>query len=93
MMFVSTSFKNFTQPAVSVSKCCDNNPWPKVSPQLSNEKDPGWLGYMRDYSTQLLYIGIIRNHEIRIPINQPVWKVRPGFFRGSIPVVLTASDA
>ena len=28
---------------------------------VSNEKNPGWLGYIGDYSTQL-----------RIPINQPV---------------------
>ncbi len=43
---------------------------------------PGWLGYIGD---ELLpsYIGIIINHDIRIPINQPVeWNVRLGFFRG-----------
>ena len=52
--------------------------------QLSNEKYPGWLGYIKDYTTQL-YDGNSINHEIRIPINQPVfqWKVGPGFFRHS----------
>ena len=38
---------------------------------MSHEKIPGWLGYIGD---EILpsYIGIIINHEIRIPINQPV---------------------
>ena len=40
--------------------------------QLSNEKRaPGWLGYIGDKKLPR-YIGIIINHEIRIPINQPV---------------------
>ena len=51
---------------------------------LSNERNPGWLGYIGD---EILpsYIGIIISHEIRIPINQPgfQWKVIKGFFRGS----------
>ena len=44
--------------------------------QLSNEKNPtGCLGYIGDYTTQLYRDNFI-NHEIRIPINQPVkWKV------------------
>ncbi len=38
--------------------------------QLSNEKDPGYLLYIGD---EILpnYMGIIIDHEIRIPINQP----------------------
>ena len=47
---------------------------------LSHEKNPGWLGYIGDYMGIILpsYIGIISypiiiNHEIRIPINQPVF--------------------
>ena len=38
---------------------------------MSNEKHPGWLGYVGD---DILpnYMGIIKNHEIRIPsLNQP----------------------
>ena len=38
---------------------------------MSNKKGtPGCLGYLRD---EILpsYIGVIINHEIRIPINQP----------------------
>ena len=54
------------------------------NPYMSNEKNLGWLGYIRDYTTQL-YRDYIINHEIRIPINHPVlyMKVGPGFFRGS----------
>ena len=42
----------------------------------------GWLGYIGD---EILpsYIGIMRHHEIRIPINQPGFKQEskgPGFF-------------
>ncbi len=46
---------------------------------VSNEKNTGRFGYIGD---EILpsYIGIIVNHEIRIPIKQPIlWKVR-GFF-------------
>ena len=34
-------------------------------------KKHGWLGYIRDYATQL-YGDYFINHEIRIPIKQPV---------------------
>ena len=36
-----------------------------------NEKNPGCLGYIGD---EILpsYIGILINHELRVPINQPV---------------------
>ena len=37
---------------------------------MSNEKHPGCLGYIGD-KILLSYIGIIINHEMRIPINQP----------------------
>ena len=49
--------------------------------QLSNEKKhPGWLGYIGDRTIQLCR-DYFRNHEIRIPINQPVqWKVGVFFF-------------
>ena len=42
--------------------------WP-----MSNEKNPGWLGYIRDEKLPS-YIGTIINHykDPRIPINQPV---------------------
>ena len=47
---------------------------------LSNEKNPCRLGYIRDYTTQLLsYMGITINHEIRIPIQQPGFKVKKVF--------------
>ena len=38
--------------------------------EVSNEKNPGWLGYIGDYATQLY-----RDNKpfIRIPINQPVF--------------------
>ncbi len=36
---------------------------------LSNEKNPGWLGYKRDYTTQLYREETI----IRIPIYHPVY--------------------
>ena len=41
---------------------------------------PGCLVYIGGYTTQL-YRDYFINHEIRIPINQPVfqWKVGPGF--------------
>jgi len=41
---------------------------------MSNEKNPGCLGYIGDE--------ILPSHEICIPIIQPgfQWKVRPGFF-------------
>ena len=42
--------------------------------QLSNEKKPGWLGYIGDFYTPQLYRDYFINHEIRIPINHP------GFF-------------
>ena len=41
--------------------------------QVSHEKYLGWLGYIGDEQLTS-YIGIIINHEIRIPINQPVGK-------------------
>ena len=41
---------------------------------VSNEKRaPDWLGYIGDYTILPNYTGIIINHEIRIPINQPGW--------------------
>ena len=37
---------------------------------LSNEKRaPGWLGYIGDQRLPS-YIGIIKSHDIRIPVNQ-----------------------
>ncbi len=51
---------------------CPTMVTPKVifAHQVSNEKNPGWLGYIGDYTTQLYrdYFWTI----IRIPINQPV---------------------
>ena len=39
--------------------------------QMSSEKKkPGWLDYIGD-EIPPRYIGIIINHEIRIPVNQP----------------------
>ena len=29
----------------------------------SSEKNPGWLGYIRDYTILPIYIGIILNHD------------------------------
>ena len=54
---------------------------------MSNEKRaPGWLGFIGDEILSS-YIGIIINHEIRIPRNQPGWLMEsrePGFLdRGS----------
>ena len=40
--------------------------------KMSNEKSPGCWGYVRDYTTHL-YRDYFINHEIRIPINQPVF--------------------
>ena len=40
--------------------------------QVSHEKNPGWLGYIGDYTTQS-YRDYFINHETRIPINQPVF--------------------
>ena len=37
---------------------------------LSDEKNPGWLGYVGDYTTQ--FYREYDKHFIRIPINQPV---------------------
>ena len=46
---------------------------------LSNEKNPGCLGYIGGFTIQL-YRDYNKPLYIRIPINQPVqWKVR-GFF-------------
>ena len=42
------------------------------SSYMSHEKrTPGWLGYIGDQKLHS-YIGIVINHDIRIPINQPV---------------------
>ena len=37
---------------------------------VSSVQNPGWLGYIRDYTTQL-YRDYFISHDIRIPINQP----------------------
>ena len=48
--------------------------------QLSNEKNPGCLRYIEDFTAQLLYRDFNKPLHIVIPIKQPVyWKVR-GFF-------------
>ena len=55
-----------------------------LAKKLSHEKNHGWLAYIGD---EILpsYIGIIINHEIRIPItNQDSMESKAGFFRGSI---------
>ena len=53
----------------------------KKASNMRNEKNPGWLGYIGDYTTQLY-----RDYNkpfIKTPINQPVqWKVI-SFFCGS----------
>ena len=46
------------------------------------KKRPGWLGFIGDYSAQL-YGDYVINHEIRIPIKQPVFRRKlrdPVFF-------------
>ena len=45
--------------------------------QVSNEKNPGCLVYIGDKKLPS-YIGILINHEIRIPINQPVFHGKSG---------------
>ena len=39
---------------------------------MSNEQNPGWLGYVGDEILRN-YGDYNKNHEIRIPINQPVF--------------------
>ena len=41
------------------------------SKQQSSHQNPGYLLHIRDDAIHLLYVGIVRSHEIRIPINQP----------------------
>ena len=53
---------------------------------MSNEKNPGWLGYVEDDILPKIYRNYFMNHEIRIPkkTNQVFqWKVVGFFFRGS----------
>ena len=42
-----------------------------LADQLGSDENPGWLGNIRDYTTQL-YRDYFRSHEIRIPIDQPL---------------------
>ena len=55
--------------AVVVSNMCCSQ---MTIPHLSSEKNPGYLLYIGDYTTQL-YGDYFINHEIRIPTNQPVF--------------------
>ena len=49
---------------------------------VSNEKNPGSLGYVGDYTTQS-YRDYFINHEIRIPIKQAGFNGKqPRVFRG-----------
>ena len=62
--------------------------------QLSNEKSPGCLGYIRDCATQSCGDHFI-NHKIRIPIEQPAFngKYPRFFFRGSIVLTVILSPS
>ena len=52
----------------------------KTSFHMSNEKNPGWLGYIGDYTTQL---GIIINHYKDPYYTTSIMESHKGFFRGS----------
>ena len=44
--------------------------FPMLSHKVSSEKNPGWLFYIGDYTTQLYRDYFINHYSIRIPINQ-----------------------
>ena len=50
---------------------------------MRNEKNPGYLLYIGDYTTQLYGDYFINHYKDPYQTTRIQWKVGPGFFRGS----------